>query len=153
MWWSSSTTTKTPTASTLLEPSSNPPRSCLAPALTLAVSVWLPTGKAHCVVLEYGERSLADFLKRGQLQRNERKFIVDRLANVVQHLHAQNVVHCDLKPHNFVLFGLKWKVIDLENARRAGEPVSMRVSPSYCSPEMAREVLSKQAERMRACGL
>ena len=68
-------------------------------------------------VLEYGERSLADFLKRGQLQRNERKFIVDRLANVVQHLHAQNVVHCDLKPHNFVLFGLKWKVIDLSRPR------------------------------------
>ena len=65
-----------------------------------------------------------------------------------------NVVHCDLKPHNFVLFGLKWKVIDLENARRAGEPVSMRVSPSYCSPELARAVLSKQTDRMRAsCAL
>jgi len=110
--------------------------------------------KAHCVVLEYGERSLADYLKRGPLQRNERKFIVDRLAHIVQHLHQQNVVHCDLKPHNFVLFGLKWKVIDLENARRAGEPVSMRVSPSYCSPELARAVLSKQTDRMRAsCAL
>ena len=63
-------------------------------------------------------------------------------------------MHCDLKPHNFVLFGLKWKVIDLENARRAGEPISMRVSPSYCSPELARAVLSKQADRMRAnCAL
>jgi len=113
-----------------------------------------PNGKQHCVVLEYGERSLSDFLKRGPLQRNERKFIVDRLANVVQHMHAQNVVHCDLKPHNFVLFGLKWKVIDLENARRSGEPVSMRVSPSYCSPELARAVLSKQTDRMRAtCAL
>ena len=72
----------------------------------------------------------------------------------MQHLHSQNVVHCDLKPHNFVLFGLKWKVIDLENARRAGEPVSMRVSPSYCSPELARAVLSKQTDRMRAtCAL
>ncbi len=63
---------------------------------------------------------------------------------------AQNVVHCDLKPHNFVLFGLKWKAIDFENARRASEPVSMRVSPAYCSPELARAVLSKQTERMRA---
>ena len=113
-----------------------------------------PNDKAHCVVLEYGERSLADFLKRGPLQRNERKFIADRLAHIVQHLHAQNVVHCDLKPHNFVLFGLKWKVIDLENARRSGEPISMKVSPSYCSPEVARAVLSKQTDRMRAtCAL
>jgi len=113
-----------------------------------------PNGKAHCVVLEYGDRSLHDFLKRGPLQRNERKFIVDRLAHIVQHLHGHNVVHCDLKPHNFVLFGLKWKVIDLENARRAGEPVSMRVSPSYCSPELSRAVLSKQTDRMRAtCAL
>ena len=38
-----------------------------------------PNGKAHCVVLEYGDKSLADFLKRGPLQRNERKFNVDRL--------------------------------------------------------------------------
>lgn len=113
-----------------------------------------PGDKQHCIVLEYGEQSLAGFLKKGALQRNERKFIVDRLGQIVQHLHSQNVVHCDLKPHNFVLFGLKWKVIDLENARRAGEPISMKVSPSYCSPELARAVLSKQADRMRAtCAL
>ena len=59
-------------------------------------------------------------------------------------------MHRDIKPHNLVLFGLKWKVIDLESARRAGEPVSMKVSPSYCSPELARAVLGKQADRMRA---
>lgn len=113
-----------------------------------------PSDKQHCIVLEYGEQSLASFLKKGVLQRNERKFIVDRLGQIVQHMHAQNVVHCDLKPHNFVLFGLKWKVIDLENARRAGEPISMKVSPSYCSPELSRAVLSKQADRMRAtCAL
>ena len=113
-----------------------------------------PHGKQHCVVLEYGEQSLADYLKKGALQRNERKFIADRLANVALHLHSHNVVHCDLKPHNLVLFGLKWKVIDLESARRAGEPVSMKVSPSYCSPELARAVLGKQADRMRAsCAL
>ena len=69
-------------------------------------------------MLEYGDKSLADFLKRGPLQRNERKFIVDRLAHVVQHMHAQNVVHCDLKPHNFVLFGLKWKVKERARTQR-----------------------------------
>jgi len=109
-----------------------------------------PHDKQHCVVLEYGSLSLADYLKKGTLQRNERKFVVDRLAHIVQHLHANNVVHCDIKPHNFVLFGLRWKVIDLESARQAGEPVSMKVSPSYCSPELARAVLGKQADRMRA---
>jgi len=69
-------------------------------------------GKQHCIVLEYGEQSLADYLKKGPLQRNERKFVLDRLAHIVQHLHSQNIVHCDLKPSNFVLFGLKWKVVD-----------------------------------------
>ena len=55
-----------------------------------------PNNKAHCVVLEYGERSLADYLKRGPLQRNERKFIVDRIGHVVQHMHAQvNATECD----------------------------------------------------------
>jgi len=55
-----------------------------------------PNNKAHCVVLEYGERSLADYLKRGPLQRNERKFIVDRISHVVQHMHAQvSAAECD----------------------------------------------------------
>ena len=57
-----------------------------------------PHGKQHCVVLEYGSLSLADYLKKGTLQRNERKFIVDRLAHIVQHLHANNVAQCDIKP-------------------------------------------------------
>ena len=57
-----------------------------------------PHGKQHCVVLEYGSLSLADYLKKGTLQRNERKFIVDRLAHIVQHLHANNVAHCDIEP-------------------------------------------------------
>ena len=109
-----------------------------------------PHDKQHCIVLEYGQLSLADYLKKGTLQRNERKFVIDRLGHILQHLHGHNVVHCDVKPHNFVLFGLKWKIIDLESGRQAGEPVSMKVSPSYCSPELARAVLGKQADRMRA---
>ena len=56
-----------------------------------------PNDKQHCVVLEYGSLSLADYLKKGTLQRNERKFVVDRLAHIVQHLHANNVARRDIK--------------------------------------------------------
>ena len=80
-----------------------------------------PTGStASCS--STASRGPADYLKKGALQRNERKFIADRLANVALHLHSHNVVHCDLKPHNLVLFGLKWKLIDLESARARASP-------------------------------
>lgn len=78
------------------------------------------------------------------------KFIVDRLAHIIEHMHSHNVVHTDLKPHNFVLFGLKWKIIDFECARRVGEPVGDLVSTAYMSPEMARALLMKQPDRIRA---
>ena len=56
------------------------------------------------VVLEY--MAGGDLWKRtltaGRLTEDQAVTIVKRIVQAVTHLHAMNIVHCDLKPHNFL---------------------------------------------------
>lgn len=108
------------------------------------------TGKSHCIVLEYASMNLAQYLRTNKLEKNERKYIIDRLARMLEHLHSKNIVHGDYKPANVCLFGIKWKLIDLMTARYAGDPVASASTPLYCSPEYAKAVSSNSLGRLAA---
>src|SRR4051794_22669342 len=59
---------------------------------------------------------------------------------MLEELQRHRIVHCDLKPANFVLFGdspenAKWKLIDFDSACMEGEPVE-RGTLDYSAPEM-----------------
>lgn len=52
-------------------------------------------------------------------------------------MHRKELVHCDLKPSNIMYFAAdnRWKLIDLESARKAGYCGNPRTTPVYAAPE------------------
>jgi Ser/Thr protein kinase RdoA (MazF antagonist) len=73
-------------------------------------------------VLPQGEKSLQDvFLFARPVKLVQLKVIVDMMVDALLALQQQNVVHCDMKPSNLVLFrddyGIPlWKLIDFDSA-------------------------------------
>jgi eukaryotic-like serine/threonine-protein kinase len=60
------------------------------------------------------------------------------LASAVHHLHAEGVLHCDLKPANVVAEAGRAKVIDLSHARPPGRMRAGNGTWCYMAPEQAR---------------
>jgi eukaryotic-like serine/threonine-protein kinase len=68
--------------------------------------------------------------------------VVDAVAHALERLHAERVVHADLKPANLFLVGksvTRTKLIDFGTAHRpeAGETPGAMGTPHYLSPEQA----------------
>ena len=60
------------------------------------------------------------------------------LAGALRHLHAEGVLHLDLKPANVVAEHGRAKVIDLSHARRPGRMRAGNGTWCYMAPEQAR---------------
>jgi serine/threonine protein kinase len=57
-----------------------------------------------------------------QLPDNQCKFIFGCLVNALKEVHARGLTHHDVKAANFVRFyDGKYKLIDFDNVRRAGQ--------------------------------
>lgn len=61
-----------------------------------------------------------------------------QLASALRYLHANKVVHCDLKPGNVIAEAGRAKVIDLSLARRPGRGRQGAGTRDYMAPEQAR---------------
>ena len=100
----------------------------------------------HYIVMEYvaGE-TLKDLIKRdGALTPLLAAEIAVQVAAALKHAHENNIVHCDIKPHNILLSrdGLA-KVTDFGIARAVSSQTTTQVvgvqgSVQYLSPEQAR---------------
>ena len=64
------------------------------------------------VVMELGQDTLADILSRGELSLAEVRGHWNSVLSCVEDLHANNIIHCDIKPENFIIVGGKMKIID-----------------------------------------
>ena len=72
-----------------------------------------------CLVLEYGECSLADYMGRGLMPSAELKATFESLLRAVMMLHAHNYVHCALQPESFRMYeGVYWRLADLSSLTR-----------------------------------
>jgi eukaryotic-like serine/threonine-protein kinase len=94
------------------------------------------------IVMEYVEgETLADALRRGPLPLERALEIVRDLASALDHVHAQGIVHRDVKPAN-VLLGLDGsvKLVDLGIGTAAGHTRITQSgvvlgTPAYMAPE------------------
>ncbi|TPX45609.1 hypothetical protein SeLEV6574_g03781 [Synchytrium endobioticum] len=71
------------------------------------------------MVLEYGEIDLAHLLNRdqGKLSENFIRLYWEEMLEAVNSLHAENVIHSDLKPANFLMVQGALKLIDFGIAK------------------------------------
>jgi serine/threonine protein kinase len=84
--------------------------------------------------MELGDENLGSFIQRSSsMNRNlykpgsfinsmVRKNIWRQMIGIISTLHANNTVHMDLKPDNFIVFGPMLKIADLGISRKAHVP-------------------------------
>ncbi len=103
-------------------------------------------GGRHYIIMEYvaGE-TLKDLIRReGKLPVMEALRIAREIAGALAHAHANNLVHCDIKPHNILVTSEGWvKVADFGIARAISSSTmtyngNVVGSVHYFSPEQAK---------------
>ena len=100
----------------------------------------------HYIVMEYVPgRTLKDRIRQeGHLSVSESLRVAREIAEALAHAHANNLVHCDIKPHNILMMADGHaKVADFGIARAVTEPTmtysgNVIGSVHYFSPEQAK---------------
>jgi serine/threonine protein kinase len=97
-------------------------------------------GDPPAIVLEtLSGETLAHMAASGrQLSEPELAHLATHLGSAVRYLHANGVLHLDLKPANVVAEAGRAKLIDLSLARSPGPAVPGIGTPDYMAPEQAR---------------
>ncbi|KAK3265250.1 hypothetical protein CYMTET_26049 [Cymbomonas tetramitiformis] len=97
----------------------------------------------HLLVMPAANRNLMVVVRQERLGLHDVRHIARRLGGALQHLHANGMVHCDLKPLNAVRFAdagaagaATWRIIDLDAAVQIGCPAGVKISSGYLPPEM-----------------
>jgi serine/threonine protein kinase len=105
----------------------------------------------RCLVMPYSDRTLQAAVEiEGFAGRNLNvvRLIAEQLAQAVQHLHNNGIIHGDIKPRNAVRIDDFWKLIDLEGGAAVGSPVGLKQSTGYSTPpELARIVFRPVTNR------
>lgn len=100
----------------------------------------------HYIVMEYVPgRTLKDYIRQeGHLSVSESLRVAREIAEALAHAHANNLVHCDIKPHNILMMADGHaKVADFGIARAVTESTmtysgNVIGSVHYFSPEQAK---------------
>lgn len=114
--------------------------------VSLEDSYVLPQLSSPLIIMESLDKSLNDFVRSRQLDVQAIKLILSHIISGVEHIHASNLVHCDLKPANIMLASadIQWKIIDFGNTKTALSDDVNGLTPMYSPPEVATAVLANR---------
>ncbi len=106
-------------------------------------------GDSHYIVMEYvaGDTLKDKIQKEGHLSAAEALRIAKQIAEALEHAHRNNLVHCDIKPHNILMMpDGRAKVADFGIARAVSSSTmtysgNVIGSVHYFSPEQAKGTL------------
>jgi serine/threonine protein kinase len=112
------------------------------------------------VVTELAQYDLKQYLKEQKqkghhLSKEKVHSIAKAITLSVAGLHAKGFTHLDLKPANLMMFGGRWKLIDVDGCVKVGTGLNVSddtisFSPCYCAPEWARFVVQDTKHQMIA---
>lgn len=99
----------------------------------------------HYFAMEFVDGQSLNFIleKDNSLPEDESVDIAVQVARAIEHFFKQNIVHCDIKPHNIMIDKAKnAKLCDLGLARPLGANAAPKAqavgTPHYVSPEQAK---------------
>ena len=118
-------------------------------------------GDEHYIVMEYVPGStLKDLIRQqGHLPADQALHIAGDIARALSHAHANNLVHCDIKPHNILMMpDGSAKVADFGIARAVTESTMTYTgnivgSVHYFSPEQAKGTMITPKSDVYALGV
>ncbi|ADM11045.1 Mps1-like Thr/Tyr dual specificity protein kinase [Encephalitozoon intestinalis ATCC 50506] len=103
------------------------------------------------ILLEYGETDLSQIIKRGNLSINFIKDVWEQMLLIVKRVHMERIIHCDLKPANFLFVKGRVKLIDFGISKVIRNDTTSILSEEQCgtvnymSPEAVTQNKSKVA--------
>jgi serine/threonine-protein kinase TTK/MPS1 len=112
------------------------------------------------MLMEYGEADLGKLLKRTQTENqlvdlNFIRYMWQQMLSAVQTVHNHKIVHCDLKPANFLLVAGRLKLIDFGISKAIMNDTTNIVrenqvgTVNYMSPEALQESSSSEKGRIK----
>ena len=90
------------------------------------------------IYMERGESDLRHVMKTEETNAGFTKGILEQVLKALNLIHTRGFVHCDVKPENILVFGRRVKLADLDGVTNKGDRRSDDVTPTICSPEVAR---------------
>ena len=113
-----------------------------------------------CIVMEDGgDLDMRKFLIDQIMEDTKKMSLIGDLLNILVAAKKAKVVLNDFKPANIIrVYDVKKRVIrlkaiDFDNSRYEGDQMTLEVSPSYCSPEVARAFLQSREEKGKTISL
>lgn len=103
------------------------------------------------ILLEYGETDLARMIKNGGLSMNFVRDVWEQMLLIVRRVHGERIIHCDLKPANFLFVRGRVKLIDFGISKVIRNDTTSILSEEQCgtvnymSPEAVTQNKSKVA--------
>ncbi|AFM97801.1 mitogen-activated protein kinase [Encephalitozoon hellem ATCC 50504] len=103
------------------------------------------------ILLEYGETDLSKIIRKGGLSMNFIKDVWEQMLLIVKRVHMERIIHCDLKPANFLFVKGRVKLIDFGISKVIRNDTTSILSEEQCgtvnymSPEAVTQNKSKVA--------